>query len=475
MRIAMLKHIKRIICLITYILMLAIPGTVHAEEAVNSYPEATVTSINKLNMRSGPGTGYDVVHQLNPQESVYVVDTDNTHAGWAKVLTKDNIKGYVSSKYLSEKQPSQPNSSSDLDDKFYKTISYMFSPLTYLFTACYLYLIEASPIVVVLIFFLVGLLETGLIYLLQKKYKDPFYNSAKPAAWTLVITFLLTRPIYNISLTRTTDEWDMLISVLMLLSTSCLMLHAAWRIQQCGMIMGWKINPKSKKYNTGRWIGNILWGLLLIPIGKTWFALWENFYYRIPDGWGYWALMFLSFLVINLCIAYLIWPFIVKHLFHIANQGIVHIMSILMLGGIAYAEYHILGCSYEGLKFWVGLFILYIQMVNTYKRLWCNILEHRCPNCHCFAGICTAVKELGVTRRVSEHTESENPYNINQHNYNAIVVDAERTTETTTFIRHWVTYHQCTNCFSEWEVHHSEIMGEYTRVIEQKWTEIYFR
>lgn len=471
----MFKHIKYIICLVISILMLAVPGIIHAEEATSDYPEAIVTSTNKLNMRSGPGTGYDIVHQLNPQESVYVMKADSALEGWTEVLTKDNIKGYVSSKYLSEHQSSQTISSTEFDDKFYKTLANVLSPLTYLFTVCYLYLIEASTVTIIIIFTLIGLLEAGLIYLLKKKYSSPFYNSAKPAAWTLVITFLLTRPIYNISMTYTISKWDMLISVLMLLSTSCLMLHAAWRIQQCGMIMGWKINPKSRKYNTGRWIGNILWGLLLIPIGKTWFALWEDFYYRIPDGWGYWALMFLGFLVVNLCIAYQVWPFIVKYLFHIANQGIVHIMSILMIGGIAYAEYHILGCSYEGLKFWIGLFVLFLLTVNTYGWLWYYIKEHRCANCHRFAGICTAVKELGITRQVSQRTESENPWNINQHNYNAIVVDAEKTTETTTFIRHWVTYHQCTNCFNEWEVHHSEIMGEYTRVIEQKWTEIFFR
>lgn len=471
----MFKHIKYIICLVISILMLAVPGIIHAEEATSDYPEAIVTSTNKLNMRSGPGTGYDIVHQLNPQESVYVMKADSALEGWTEVLTKDNIKGYVSSKYLSEHQSSQTISSTEFDDKFYKTLANVLSPLTYLFTVCYLYLIEASTVTIIIIFTLIGLLEAGLIYLLKKKYSSPFYNSAKPAAWTLVITFLLTRPIYNISMTYTISKWDMLISVLMLLSTSCLMLHAAWRIQQCGMIMGMKINPKSRKYNTGRWIGNILWGLLLIPIGKTWFALWEDFYYRIPDGWGYWALMFLGFLVVNLCIAYQVWPFIVKYLFHIANQGIVHIMSILMIGGIAYAEYHILGCSYEGLKFWIGLFVLFLLTVNTYGWLWYYIQEHRCANCHRFAGICTAVKELGITRQVSQRTESENPWNINQHNYNAIVVDAEKTTETTTFIRHWVTYHQCTNCFNEWEVHHSEIMGEYTRVIEQKWTEIFFR
>lgn len=471
----MLKHIRYIICFATSIFMLAVPGIIHAEEATSDYLEATVTSTNKLNMRSGPGTGYDIVHQLNPQESVYVMKADSALEGWTEVLTKDNIKGYVSSKYLSEHQSSQTISSTEFDDKFYKTLANVLSPLTYLFTVCYLYLIEASTVTIIIIFTLIGLLEAGLIYLLKKKYSSPFYNSAKPAAWTLVITFLLTRPIYNISMTYTISKWDMLISVLMLLSTSCLMLHAAWRIQQCGMIMGWKINPKSRKYNTGRWIGNILWGLLLIPIGKTWFALWEDFYYRIPDGWGYWALMFLGFLVVNLCIAYMIWPFIVKYLFHIANHGIVHIMSVLVIGGIAYAEYHILGCSYEGLKFWIGLFVLFLLTVNTYGWLWYYIQEHRCANCHRFAGICTAVKELGITRQVSQRTESENPWNITPHNSGAFVKDAERTTETTTFTWHWVSCHKCLHCCNEWEVHHSVPMGETSRVIGQKWTEIFFR
>lgn len=470
----MLNYILRLT--IFFIMLVSIPSVIHAENSVNGYPEAVVTSTNKLNMRSGPGISYDIIHQLSPQESVFVINAEISAEGWIEILTKDSIKGYVSSKYISVSQSSQtPIHTTDFDDKFYKTLGYMLSPLSYLFTTCYFYLIEASPITVIVIFILIGLLEAGLIYLLRKKYQNPMYSSSTPAVWTLIITFILTRPIYNLCMTYTIGRWNMLVAILMLLSTSCLMLHAAWRIQQCGMILGQRINPKSRKYNIGRWIGNILWGLLLIPIGKTWFALWEGFYYRIPDGWVYWVLMSIGFLIVNLCIAYLIWPFIVKHLFHIANQGIVHIMSILMLGGIAYAEYHILGCSYEGLKFWIGLFFLFLLTVNTYGRLWNYILEHRCSICHRFAGICTAVKELGVTRKVSQRTESENPLNINQHNYNAVVVDAEKTTETTTFIRHWVTYHQCTNCFSEWEVHHSEIMGEYTRVIEQKWTEIYFR
>lgn len=471
----MLKHIKHIIFLATSIIMLAIPGIIHAEEAVGKYPEATVTSTKKLNMRSGPGTGYDIVHQLNPQESVYVMKADSTSEGWTEILTKDNIKGYVSSKYLSKHQLPQAIGSSDFDDKFYKTLGYMLSPLTYLFSVCYLYLIEASPVIIIIIFTLIGLLEAGLIYLLKKRYQNPMYSSSTPAVWTLIITFLLTRPIYNISMTYTISKWDMLISILMLLSTSCLMLHAAWRIQRCGMTPNWEIKSNSKKYNTGRWIGNILWGLLLIPIGKTWFALWESFYYQIPDGWVYWTFMFLAFLIINICITYLVWPFIVKHLFYIANQGIVHIMSILLLGGIAYAEYHILGCSYEGLKFWIGLFILSLLTINTYGRLWNYIQEHRCPNCHYFTGICTAVKELGITRQVSQHTGPENPLNINQHNYNAAIINAEKTTETTTLIRHWITYHKCTNCYTEWEIRHSEVIGEISQVIEQKWTEIYFK
>ena len=471
----MLKHTKYIIFLTISILMLASPGIIHAEEAVGKYPEATVTSTKKLNMRSGPGTGYGIVHQLNPQESVYVMKADSTSEGWTEILTKDHIKGYVSSKYLLGHQSPQTIGSSDFDDKLDKVLGYMFSPFTYLFTNIYIYLVKAPPALTVVIFILIGLVEAWLIDLLREKYRYPFYDSAKPATWTLVITFLLTRPIYNISMIYTSGKWEMLVAVLMLLSTSCLMLHAAWRIQQCGMIMGMKINPKSRKYNTGRWIGNILWGLLLIPIGKTWFALWEDFYYRIPDGWGYWALMFLGFLVVNLCIAYQVWPFIVKYLFHIANQGIVHIMSILMIGGIAYAEYHILGCSYEGLKFWIGLFVLFLLTVNTYGWLWYYIQEHRCANCHRFDGICTGVKDLGITRQVTQRTESENPLNITPHNSGAFVKDAERTTETTTFTWHWVSCHKCLHCCNEWEVHHSVPMGETSRVIGQKWTEIFFR
>ena len=100
----MLKHIKHIIRLVTCttIILTNISTVIHAEETTSNYQEAIVTSTNKLNMRSGPGTSYDIVHQLNPQESVYIMEADSTLEGWTEVSTKDNIKGYVSSKYIRE-------------------------------------------------------------------------------------------------------------------------------------------------------------------------------------------------------------------------------------------------------------------------------------------------------------------------------------------------------------------------------------
>ena len=50
-----------------------------------------------LNIRSGPGTDYDVVYPLNDGSVVNIVGIDN---GWYKITTSGGLSGYVSSDYM---------------------------------------------------------------------------------------------------------------------------------------------------------------------------------------------------------------------------------------------------------------------------------------------------------------------------------------------------------------------------------------
>lgn len=57
----------------------------------------TVNTKSKLNMRSGPGTSYDIVTQVNPGSSVTMVE--ESEGQWVKV-EHSGVQGYVMKQYL---------------------------------------------------------------------------------------------------------------------------------------------------------------------------------------------------------------------------------------------------------------------------------------------------------------------------------------------------------------------------------------
>ena len=62
-----------------------------AEEEQVKY--CRVIASGKVNMRSGPGTGFDVVQVLSP-DTVLVV-TGEEENGWRPVRTEDDVEGYI--------------------------------------------------------------------------------------------------------------------------------------------------------------------------------------------------------------------------------------------------------------------------------------------------------------------------------------------------------------------------------------------
>ena len=62
----------------------------------------TTTSEGTLNVRSGPGTGYDKVSDLAPGTAVTVLGRSSTVEGWVLVILPDGWPpvGWVSSEYL---------------------------------------------------------------------------------------------------------------------------------------------------------------------------------------------------------------------------------------------------------------------------------------------------------------------------------------------------------------------------------------
>lgn len=60
-----------------------------------------VVSAARVNVRSGPSTGYDVVGQVLAQDIVRVIS--NPYSEWVKILVEgDGVEGYMSARFLDE-------------------------------------------------------------------------------------------------------------------------------------------------------------------------------------------------------------------------------------------------------------------------------------------------------------------------------------------------------------------------------------
>lgn len=95
-----------------------IPGLDYGEQITPSPPPDTVademeeikgrnyrvTAANQLNIRSAPGTEYEVLGDLAHGEVVIVPDT----AGWLPILMEDDTTGWVSQKFVEEAPKSRP-------------------------------------------------------------------------------------------------------------------------------------------------------------------------------------------------------------------------------------------------------------------------------------------------------------------------------------------------------------------------------
>ncbi len=69
---------------------------------VPTYPNAVVNTIH-LNMRSGPGTEYDIIRVLNGGDLVTL--TGKSSGSWVHIHTSDNFAGWVNGSYLAFNQP----------------------------------------------------------------------------------------------------------------------------------------------------------------------------------------------------------------------------------------------------------------------------------------------------------------------------------------------------------------------------------
>lgn len=74
-----------------------------AAAPVDSLGRILTVNTKSVNVRSGPGTEFDVVERLVRGDSVLVVANADAPAGWSMIrIEGDGVEGYVASRLLSE-------------------------------------------------------------------------------------------------------------------------------------------------------------------------------------------------------------------------------------------------------------------------------------------------------------------------------------------------------------------------------------
>lgn len=437
--------------------------------------KAIVISQGKLNVRSGPDTTFGLVTQLNPSEEVTVIGTDNISEGWVKIRSSSGFVGYVSSKYL-EGDFSNVSRNAELEsDDFYRDVFVLPFSIKYSHIFSYFYSMGFQRFLVIISF--VFLIQILLILWLRNYYSG--LHSSRSPVWAYMFMFVgafLTLPglfmykyaIYN-------GETAIIVYLLMLLSTGCLMLHSAWQIKLCGMYNGIRKVEGSPHYQVGRWIGNILWLLLLLPFAKIWWHICDKMdVINVGDGFGVMLLTMLIIGLINFLIVRFVWPhFFVRFLFQTANQGIVHTMSFILCYGILSYEYDIIYHNFDFITFFFALCIYLIIISVTIAFAWSTITVYRCANCHSFNTAEVGFTDLGTVYRTDSNWENIDGSAVRQRISGSVVTDARRLVCTTKEVSRWRTHHKCYHCSRNWNIDHEMTVGKTSQTVKKEWTEHY--
>lgn len=458
-----------ILCILLWTNM---PAYAVPENVPSDYPQATVSSTNKLNIRSGPNKTYSVVGQLMPSEVVRVISIDNASDGWIEICTQSGVKGYVAQSYLSGTYITDFGKS---DSRVAYYDRYSDSPFfVHWYLSLYLSIFNLSSTYSLALLLFMCCIEVFLIIWLKRIYD--LETSPIIAYVVLAVSTILTLPgvfIYGSALQR--GAWGIIVYALMLLSTGCLMLHSAWRIKLCGMHQGRQRNYDSNHYQIGRWLGNILWLALLIPFAKIWWNICDvdfNNVYHIDNGFFSMLLALCCMTVLNLTISKLVWPrVVVRYLFHISNQGVVYIMSLIFIWGIMSYEYKVLKYGLYGINFVFAIILILLLGILTFGLVINTINECRCANCHSYNTDQTGLTDLGNVSRISTKWERISDSSVNRRCRDSIVSDAQRQVRTTEIVNLWKTHHTCFDCSNSWDMDHEATVGRSSRTLKKEWTE----
>ncbi len=463
------------------------------EEGGHAAPEVYMTSTKTLNMRKGPSTKYAVVGKITPGEVVRV-DADGRASSWIRVKKEDGVQGYAYSKYLTEvTAPVTEEASSSDVVKHSFSVEYVLDIVCAKVRSAYQGVLSAishrsskyvltimrdsgKAIKVLLPLFLVQVL----LYLWMRRmyrYKDECDDTPSPLVGYIVVgvfAFLTVCQILGIAEVRKVGGLTDLMYVAMLLSTGMITVIVPWRIRMSALDDISDEEPGRRGVWADR-VGAWMWILLLYPICKYYLDACENIIHKFPCET--WLGMLLTLGIFGLCSAVLyccVWPYVVvRYCLTSMGSGVLWWLNLVLFYGMGKYAYYMCSASFSGFIFIASLVCGFFVVCMVGIRMFNNISEGRCTNCHALASEEVGSTDDGYSYSTStEWKTDDNGYaSSHRRHSNASISSAERRVRTTYRTDHWRNHYECTKCGHCWDISHSHKYAVGHQTLGRRWTE----
>lgn len=438
-----------------------------------------------VNVRTGPGTNYDIVKGITPDDTALILSGQGEE--WLYVsVNNGKFEGYVAAQYLdlfettADEASTYSTSSTASSNNFAASPKFRIDKPSYDILAAWpMFVLNTKNAGFVTVLIILGI-AIGLCVWLKKRYdyrQNTRYEAKPTGIGYLVIFISMILTIFQIVCifhVRDGGSDRDFAFALMILSTGIPMATIPWRIRLSGLI-----NVRDRAYSSrvewGEKLGVIGWVILLFPLSV--FHLQSASYQNLDMGDDTFSGMLFTlgaYALVSWAFVRFFWPYVVvKHLFKSMNSKVLCILNIVLALGIALYGYRMCDQTFTGLTFIVSLWLLVlISMVILMVPI--NIInEKRCGNCHNFDGQYEGSTDMGSTFKTDLDWKNASASSINPKHSGAYVSDARRLVRTTTRVDKWKTHHSCPYCYEQWDLDHEDRTEVGSETIKKKWKETY--
>ncbi len=438
-----------------------------------SRPNAvTITTSNKLNVRSGAGQQFGIVDQISPNEVAYVVDVDNYENGWVRVET-DRATGFVSTSYIR-----------GLNGDYYQYVynynngtipaseignSYSASGYAVVDALCSFFMwYTGLPWWVILIVSLI-LIAGEVIGILWLKEQYDFHESPGLLYAFIVPAFLIVLTILPMSMMAISMGREAsFVWIVLLMCFLPLLINACWILENNG-----KYDERGKRPNChdaiiGKTISIITMLLVAIPFWQTLYTTVDRLTRNtlgIPDTFLALVITAVAMFALNAGVMFA-WMFVTNKVLRPLHNFSVMVLATISFFIVAMAEKDIIEHFYGFYYFlafiaWIVCVLVFFQF---YKLLRCE----RCTNCHRFEAYIADTTDRGYSVSTSDSWDNISDSSIRSSRN---VRNAQALNRTYTTWHNWTDHYCCDFCGRQWSMFESKAVASETHTLKKRWEE----